>query len=57
MGCNLIAAAGIGCFFALINYEIASLKIDLANAPKAAIASAQMMRKRRTSNGREEKAL
>ena len=39
MGCNLIAAAGIGCFFALINYEIASLKIDLANAPKAAIAS------------------
>ena len=26
-------------FFALINYEIASLKIDLANAPKAAIAS------------------
>ena len=29
----------IGCFFALINYEIASLKIDLANAPKAAIAS------------------
>lgn len=39
MGCNLIAAAGIGCFFALIHYEIASLRIDLENAPARAIAS------------------
>ena len=39
MGCNLIAAAGIGCFFALVHYEIASLRIDMENAPKAAIAS------------------
>ena len=39
MGCNLIAAAGIGCFFALIHYEIASLRTDMENAPKAAIAS------------------
>ena len=29
MGCNLIAAAGIGCFFALINFKIESMKIDL----------------------------
>lgn len=39
MGCNLIAAAGIGCFFALVHYEIVSLRIDMENAPKAAIAS------------------
>ncbi len=39
MGCNLIAAAGIGCFFALVPLWIASLRIDMENAPKAAIAS------------------
>lgn len=39
MGCNLIAAAGIGCFFALINFELQSLKIDMATAPARAAAS------------------
>ena len=39
MGCNLIAAAGIACFFALINYQIQSMKIDMATAPARAIAS------------------
>ena len=39
MGCNLIAAAGIGCFFAVINYKLESIKIDLATAPAAAISA------------------
>lgn len=38
MGCNLIAAALIGCFFAVINYKIESIKVDLALAPASASA-------------------
>lgn len=38
MGCNLIAAALIGCFFAVINYKIESVKVDLALAPASASA-------------------
>ncbi|MCH3967719.1 MAG: PTS sugar transporter subunit IIC [Atopobiaceae bacterium] len=33
MGCNLIAAALIGCFFAVINYKIESVRIDAASRP------------------------
>ncbi len=38
MGCNLIAAALIGCFFAVINYKIESIKVDLALSPASASA-------------------
>lgn len=36
MGCNLIAAALIACFFAWINYEIESLKTKQAASPQIA---------------------
>lgn len=41
MGCNLIAASAIACFFALINYEITSLrlKVDRVGTAGALTAS------------------
>lgn len=39
MGVNLIAAALIGCFFAVINYKLESLKIDIQNGGAAALSS------------------
>lgn len=39
MGVNLIAAALIGCFFAVINYKLESLKIDMQNGGGAALGS------------------
>ncbi|MBM6775044.1 PTS mannose/fructose/sorbose/N-acetylgalactosamine transporter subunit IIC [Olsenella profusa] len=42
MGCNLIAASAIACFFALINYEITSLrlKLDKVSAAGPALSAA-----------------
>ena len=39
MGVNLIAAALIGGFFAVINYKLESIKIDIQNGGAAALAS------------------
>lgn len=38
MGCNLIAAALIGCFFAVINFKIESMKIDMQSGAVALAA-------------------
>ena len=38
MGCNLIAASAIACFFALINFNISTMKLKLASVGSGAIA-------------------
>ena len=40
MGCNLIAASAIACFFALINYEITTLRLKVERVGAAGALSA-----------------
>ena len=38
MGCNLIACSAIACFFALINFNISTMKLKLASIGSGAVA-------------------
>ncbi len=40
MGCNLIAASAIACFFALINFQISTMKLKLAQVGSGATLAA-----------------
>ena len=42
MGCNLIAASAIACFFALINFEITSLRLKLDRVGTAGALTASV---------------